>query len=59
LEEAGRGAEARESYKKALAALDRLPEHIWQTPAVQELTADLSRRLEPEPRNPPAAGSRD
>jgi tetratricopeptide (TPR) repeat protein len=54
LEQAGRADEAHASYAEALAAIERLPSHVGKTPAVLELAADLTNRLEVDP-----AGSQD
>lgn len=45
LRQAGRMAEARESYRAAADAIARLPAHIRAHPATVELTASLTRRL--------------
>lgn len=55
---AGWEDEARASYAEALAAIDDLPSHLGQTPAVQELAADLKRRLEGDPGGSEGAGTR-
>ncbi len=56
LEQAGWEAAARASYAEALAAIDDLPSHLGQTPAVQDLAAQLIRRLE---RDPEGSGGTD
>jgi tetratricopeptide (TPR) repeat protein len=49
LERAGLIDEACANYAEALAAIDRLPWRRRETPAIQELTADLINRLEADP----------
>ena len=52
LRNAGRLAEARKDYRRALAALDRLPERLRRTIASEELRRELDAKLAVEPKNP-------
>jgi hypothetical protein len=49
--QAGLEDEAYASYAEALVAIERLPRRLGKTPAVQELAADLTKRLEASPAN--------
>jgi len=49
LERVGLIDEARASYAEALAAIERLPRRLRETPATQELAAELINRLEADP----------
>ncbi len=49
LEQAGLNDEAHASYSEALAAIKRLPRRLGETPAIQQLAADLINRLKATP----------
>ncbi len=52
LQKAGRSADARKDYRRAVAALDRLPERLRRTIASEELRRELEAKLAVEPSKP-------
>ena len=49
LEHVGLNDQAQATYAEALAAIERLPSRLGKTPALLELAADLTNRLETDP----------